>query len=114
MYSDKAYIASFFDKYDSWTSRKDVSEAREYLLDDISVLAQVQALIDHGYIELYAPVRNVCFACQVQELLGETAARRFMTQYRPPRQNLWVDLGRETQFESGFSGVFVISGASTI
>jgi len=82
MYSDKVYINSFFSKYKELDSKDNLTQYKESFYDDLIVITEIQPLLQAGFIDIFAPTTNVCFACQAKHFLGEGASRRFNTQYR--------------------------------
>jgi hypothetical protein len=81
MYSDKVYITSFFSKYKKLESKDNLPKSKERFYDDLIVINEMRPLIQKGFIGLFAPETDTCFACQAEEFLGEGARRRFKTQY---------------------------------
>ena len=81
MYSDKVYINSFFSKYKELESEDDLQWFKECFYNDILVINEIWPLLQDGFIGLFAPTTDVCFACQAEEFLGEGASKRFETRY---------------------------------
>lgn len=82
MYSDKVYINSFFSKFKELDSKDNLTLYKEKLYDDLFVINEIFPLLQKGFINLFAPNTDVCFACQAKEFLGEGASKRFNTQYK--------------------------------
>lgn len=81
MYSDKVYINSFFSKYKKLESKDNLPKSKERFYDDLIVINEIRPLLQKGFIGLFAPTIDVCFACQAEKFLGEGARKKFKTQY---------------------------------
>ena len=81
MYSDKVYINSFFSKFKELDNKDNLTHYKETFYNDLFVINEIRSILQKGFVNLFAPNTDVCFACQAEDFLGEGSRKHFKTQY---------------------------------
>jgi hypothetical protein len=97
MYSDKVFIPNFFSDYIEIDSDADIEKVRHDLYEDLIVLYVILPLLDGGHLDFFSLETDVCFSCQAQHFLDESASRRFGKEYIKLRNDYLANMSVECE-----------------
>lgn len=79
LYSDKVYIHNFVSAYSPTFGHppdNDSYEFREGFIDDLTLLLEIQPLVESGVVQLFTPSTHYCPVCFAEKVFGSRTGKR--------------------------------------
>lgn len=111
MYADQVFVNSFFCDYTKVKKKDELDRAKQHFHNDIIIVQEIKNLLNKGLIKFYSPEIQVCFSCQAEQFLGDSAGKRFDLSYKKLQNAYLNNMSVECKFDNGMYR-FLHSGPS--